>query len=61
MVENGGRSTEKASFDNKGNYQIILSTKTFKNPYLSCSEKFIKEFYLGRIIYYYLICQELDV
>lgn len=60
MVEFGGRNTEKTLFGNFGDYQVILSTKTFKNPCPSCDGKLNKESYLGGTIYYCPTCQPID-
>ena len=60
MVKSGGRNTEKDLFGNLGSYEVILSSKTFKNPCPSCGGKLNKESYLGGTVYYCPICQKLD-
>jgi formamidopyrimidine-DNA glycosylase len=60
MVKNGGRNTEKDLFGNFGSYEVILSSKTFKNPCPSCGGKLNKESYLGGTVYYCPTCQKLD-
>lgn len=59
MTDNGGRNTEKTLFGEYGDYEVILSSKTFKNPCPLCGDKIIKESYLGGTIYYCPTCQEL--
>lgn len=60
MVKNGGRNTEKDLFGNFGSYEVILSSRTFKNPCPSCGGKLNKESYLGGTVYYCPTCQKLD-
>jgi formamidopyrimidine-DNA glycosylase len=59
MRENKGRNTEKTLFGEFGEYETILSSKTFKNPCQICGDKILKESYLGGTIYYCPICQPL--
>lgn len=59
MTDNKGRNTEKTLFDEPGEYETILSSKTFKNPCPVCGDKIIKESYLGGTIYYCPTCQPL--
>lgn len=60
MVKNGGRNTEKDLFGNFGSYEVILSSKTFKDPCPYCGGKLNKESYLGGTVYYCPTCQKLD-
>lgn len=61
MTDNCGRNTEKTLFGEYGGYEVILSSKTFKNPCPLCGDKIIKESYLGGTIYYCPTCQELKI
>ena len=60
MTKNGGRNTEKTLFGEYGGYEVILSSKTYKIPYLSCGDKIVKESYLGGTIYYCPTCQKIN-
>ena len=60
MIKYGGRNTEKTLFGDFGEYKVILSPKTFKNPCPVCGDKLVKESYLGGTIYYCPTCQKLD-
>jgi formamidopyrimidine-DNA glycosylase len=60
MVKNNGRNTEKTLFGEFGDYEVILSAKTFKNPCSVCGAKLVKESYLGGTIYFCPVCQKLD-
>ncbi len=60
MVEKNGRNTEKTLFGDFGGYEVILSSKTFKDPCPSCGDKLVKESYLGGTIYYCPSCQPMD-
>ena len=59
MRENKGRNAEKTLFGDPGEYETILSQKTFKNPCPICGEKIVKESYLGGSIYFCPTCQPL--
>lgn len=59
MRENKGRDTEKTLFGDHGEYETILSSKTFKDPCPICGDILIKESYLGGTIYYCPTCQPL--
>lgn len=58
--DNGGRDTEKDLFGEAGQYQTILSQKTFKNPCPVCGGEIVKQAYLGGSIYYCIHCQPLE-
>jgi len=60
MIKNGGRNTEKTLFGDFGDYEVILSNKTFKDPCPVCGSKLVKESYLGGTIYFCPVCQKLD-
>ncbi len=58
MVSQNGRNTEKDIFGNFGNYQTVLSSKSYKNGCPNCSCHIVKEQYLGGSIYYCPECQK---
>ncbi|MCL2687771.1 MAG: hypothetical protein FWE58_04480, partial [Methanobrevibacter sp.] len=60
MVKGSGRNTEKTLFGDFGDYKVILSNKTFKDPCPVCGSKLVKESYLGGTIYFCPVCQKLD-
>jgi len=57
MIKKGGRDTEKDLFGNKGGYEVILSSKTYKNGCPVCHSEIVKQAYLGGSIYYCPVCQ----
>lgn len=58
MIDGNGRNTEKTIYNIPGNYQTILSNKTYKNKCSICDGEIIKENYLGGSIYYCKNCQK---
>ncbi|MDR2037588.1 MAG: endonuclease VIII [Bacteroidales bacterium] len=60
MTLKGGRDTQTDLFGNNGNYQTILSAKTWKNPCPRCDSKIEKEAYLGGTVYYCPECQKIE-
>jgi formamidopyrimidine-DNA glycosylase len=58
MTAKGGRDTQKDLYGNNGNYQTILSSKTWKQPCPVCGGCIIKEAYMGGTIYYCPNCQK---
>ncbi|MHC5248072.1 hypothetical protein [Enterococcus sp. LJL90] len=58
IVAGGGRDTEKDFYGQKGGYQTILSSKTWKSPCPRCGHQVSKESYLGGTIYYCSGCQK---
>jgi len=60
MIKGSGRNTEKTLFGDFGEYGLILSNKTFKDPCPLCGSKIVKESYLGGTIYFCPVCQKLD-
>ena len=59
MMEQGGRNTEKDLFGKPGQYQTILSSKTWQQPCPVCQGTLQKEAYLGGSIYDCPNCQPL--
>lgn len=59
MVNEHGRDSEKDIYGNPGDYQTILSAKSYKNGCPICHSEIKKEQYLGGSIYYCPICQKL--
>jgi formamidopyrimidine-DNA glycosylase len=57
MVAGGGRDTEKDLFGEKGRYQTILSSKTWKMPCRECGGAISRKAYMGGNVYYCPICQ----
>lgn len=58
MIEGGGRNTEKDLFGIWGNYRMILSKNTYKQPCPCCGSHIVKEAYLGGSVYYCPECQK---
>lgn len=56
----GGRDSQTDLYGNKGNYQTILSARTWKKPCPRCGNTIIKEAYLGGSIYYCPECQKIE-
>lgn len=59
MTEEGGRNTEKDLSGEKGGYQTILSSKTYKEPCPVCGGAIVKESFMGGTVYYCPNCQPL--
>ncbi|MDL2224234.1 endonuclease VIII [Bacteroidales bacterium OttesenSCG-928-M06] len=60
MTFEGGRDTQTDLYGNNGNYQTILSAKTWKNGCPCCGNTIVKEAYLGGSVYYCPECQKID-
>lgn len=58
MVRLGGRDTEKNIYNENGNYNTVLSSKTYKNKCKVCGGEITKENFLGGSIYYCANCQK---
>ncbi|MDF9867347.1 formamidopyrimidine-DNA glycosylase [Bacilli bacterium PM5-3] len=52
MIELGGRNTEKDIFNDAGGYEVILSSKTYKNGCPICKGEITKQAYLGGSVYF---------
>lgn len=52
MIMKGGRDTEKDLYGNWGDYQTILSSKTYKKGCPVCHGEIIKQSYIGGSIYF---------
>lgn len=59
MTAEGGRDTQPDLYGNYGNYQTILSSKTWQNGCPSCGHAIVKEAYLGGSVYYCPECQKI--
>jgi len=59
MTDLGGRDVQTNLLGEKGGYQTILSSATFKNPCPRCGDNIVKEAYLGGAVYYCPTCQKL--
>ncbi|MDL2253700.1 endonuclease VIII [Ruminococcaceae bacterium OttesenSCG-928-I18] len=60
MEDEGGRDTEKDLFGTQGQYRVLLSAKTWKEPCPLCGGKVEKQNYLGGSIYFCPTCQPLQ-
>lgn len=58
MCVQGGRSSEKDLFDQKGGYISYLSKDTVGTRCLRCGDTILKEAYMGGSIYYCNTCQK---
>jgi formamidopyrimidine-DNA glycosylase len=59
MTEMGGRDTEKDLFGHNGGYTTLLSKNTVQHPCPNCSDRIVKEAYLGGAVYFCPTCQKL--
>lgn len=59
MKEKGCRDTEKDLFGNVGQYHVLLSSKTYRQPCEICGNEIVKANYLGGSIYYCVHCQKI--
>jgi len=58
MTAKGGRDTQTNLFGKNGEYNCILSAKTWKEPCPVCRGAITKEAYLGGSVYYCANCQK---
>lgn len=59
MTAGGGRDTEKDLFGQNGQYQTVLSSKTWQKPCPLCFSPIIRKAYLGGNVYFCPTCQPL--